>query len=85
MPVNGGPADHPLAQTPPDPSDGRANIYLRYVYEGGKITRDSKIVRLELSEDELLAIPGKKILSVPPRPPISWCELSAQCSCWTLL
>ena len=69
--------DHPLAQTPPDPSDGRTNVWLRYVFEGGKITRDSKIIRLELNEDELLVLPGKKILSVQQRPPISFCELPA--------
>lgn len=64
MQVNaaGNPADHPLAPTPSEAGEGRTNVWLRYVFEGGKITRDSKLVRLELNEDEQLVLPAERIL-----------------------
>lgn len=59
----------PLAPTPADPGEGSANVWIRWMYDGGRLARDGRLVRLELSEKELSALPGRRVLQVFTRPP----------------
>ncbi|KAJ1493953.1 Alpha/beta knot methyltransferase, partial [Baffinella frigidus] len=52
----------PLAPTPADPGEGSANVWIRWMYDGGRLARDGRLVRLELSEKELSALPGRRVL-----------------------
>ena len=62
--------EYPLSPTPVDPGEGRTNVWVRYIFEGGKLTRDGRLVRIVLGEDEQLALPAERVLAVRPRPPL---------------
>jgi tRNA(Leu) C34 or U34 (ribose-2'-O)-methylase TrmL len=51
--VHGGTSGYPLPMGLPDDAPGEVSVWIRYFYQGGKLTRDGKLLRLRLCHSDL--------------------------------
>jgi hypothetical protein len=66
--VHGDNTGYPMPMGLPADQEGEVSVWVRYFYQGGKLTRDGKLLRLRLSPEELLEgrneFMGEKVLDV---------------------
>ena len=55
---------YPLSPTPPATAERFSSVWLRYAIEGSKLARDGRLVRLELSNQNLGLLQGSRVLQV---------------------